>query len=452
MKLDVIYTEDCQEGIPKRLPDGCIDLMPTDPPYGIAFMGREWDKFNEIVRPQGAYESVKGFKKLPRQSTASMKEFFVPRWRECLRVLKAGGFAFVMCSPRADVMAMQILCLQEAGFMVGFTPIFWAYASGFPKSQNIGKAVDKRLGANREIVGKNPCHREVGSKELYRKGATVPEYITKPASPQAQALDGSYAGMQLKPAVEVILVAMKPLSEKTYVDQALRNRKGITWLGNGRIPYKSSDKPSGGFGGMNSGIGKPGEHQEYRGCNEPNNQGRFPANLLCSDDALNDGTSGHSTGHYSYQLKKSPYDGGWKSLEDKGYLKESNNSFSRYFSLDAWFDKKLKELPEGEQGGEEQGMRRTLLGEGQLQLRLPPGRQGTVGMAGQGGGADTQRDREEGELEGEGQCPPHCQADKTHVLSHHPGEQGRRYNTGPLYRNRQDSHCGGDDAEALHWL
>ena len=64
-------------------------------------------------------------------------------------------------------------------------------------------------------------------------------------------------------------------------------------------------------------------------------------------DVLNDGKSGHSTGHYSYQLKKSPYNGGWKSLKDKGNLKENNNSFSRYFSLDAWFANRLKELPKG---------------------------------------------------------------------------------------------------------
>ena len=140
---------------------------------------------------------------------------------------------------------------------------------------------------------------------------------------------------------------------------------GSTWLGNGRIPYKSNDVPAGGYGRMGIEIGKPLEHQPYTPKKRGNlkstspdrkwgykecvdigsSEGRFPSHLIVSDDALNDGVSGHSTGHYSYQLKKAPYDGGWKSLKDKGYLKESNNSFSRYFSLDSWWEKRFKELP-----------------------------------------------------------------------------------------------------------
>src|SRR3990167_9859628 len=74
-------------------------------------------------------------------------------WVECLRVLKDGAFAFVMSIPRADCLSRMIISLEDAGFNVGFTPIYWAYASGFPKAQNIGKAVDKRLGAKREVIG-----------------------------------------------------------------------------------------------------------------------------------------------------------------------------------------------------------------------------------------------------------------------------------------------------------
>ncbi|HEC65526.1 MAG TPA: hypothetical protein ENI23_09540, partial [bacterium] len=105
MQTNIIYTEDSLRGIPKRLPDESIDLMATDGPYGIGFMGKEWDKFNEIVSPQGAYEKEKGFKKLPRQSSTFIGEFFTPIWRECLRVLKPGAFAFVMCIPRQDCVA-----------------------------------------------------------------------------------------------------------------------------------------------------------------------------------------------------------------------------------------------------------------------------------------------------------------------------------------------------------
>ncbi len=131
-----------------------------------------------------------------------MKEFFVPIWEEALRVLKPGGFAFVMSAPRSDVQTVMVQTLQEAGFDVSFTPIYWAYATGFPKAMNISKAVAKRGDID-----------------------------------EAKKLDGSYAGYQPKPAVEVVIVAMKPLDQKGYLDQALDNGKGVTWLDDCRIPF-----------------------------------------------------------------------------------------------------------------------------------------------------------------------------------------------------------------------
>ena len=204
MEINVVYNEDCLETF-KRIEDNSVDLVVTDPPYGISFMSKDWDKA------------------LPDKKV----------WEECLRVLKPGAIAFVMSIPRADCLSRMIISLEDAGFRVNFTPIFWAYASGFPKAQNIGKAVDKRLGVKREVIGENPYNRIRGRSSGNH---------TIVAPPQAEALDGSYGGFQPKPAVEVIIVAMKPLSEKTFVDQALKNGKGITWLDDGRIPYKSDDR------------------------------------------------------------------------------------------------------------------------------------------------------------------------------------------------------------------
>jgi len=336
--------------------DESVDLIPTDPPYGISFMGKDWDTFNEIVEPQGAYQHKKGFKKLPRQNTVSMTEFFAPIWRECLRVLKPGAFAFVMCSPRADVMSKQVSCLQDAGFVVNFTPIFWTYASGFPKAQNIGKAVDKKLGINREVIGSR--HRNVKPYDDsvgWNQNETQGDYAyTKAQSPQAKALDGSYGGFQPKPAVEVIIVAMKPLSEKTYLDQALKNQKGIMWLDDGRIPYEnqrekaeSQEKQSdyrGGFHGENTGIYQTSNQIGYK---EPS--GRFPANLLVSDDVLNDGRVTKSTGGKSGHT--GAYSGGYKE-EYYGDMKPGlgdSGSFSRYFDLDKWWEERIKHLPESAQ-------------------------------------------------------------------------------------------------------
>ena len=137
-------------------------------------MGKDWDK------------------------TLPPKEIF----EESLRVLKPGGFAFVMSAPRSDVQYRMVQMLEEVGFQIGFTPIYWTYSTGFPKAMNIQKAVAKRGDIDK-----------------------------------AKELDGSYAGYQPKPAVEVVIVAMKPLEKKGYLDQALDNQKGITWLDNCRIPF-----------------------------------------------------------------------------------------------------------------------------------------------------------------------------------------------------------------------
>jgi len=402
------------------IPNEAIDLLVTDPPYGIGFMGKDWDKFNDIVNPQGAYEHKKGFKKLPRQSSQYMTEFFTPIWRECLRILKPGAFVFVMCIPRADCLSRMIISLEDAGFMVNFTPIFWAYASGFPKAQNISKMADKR-GAHspddlrkfkrwfREQIDKSPKTQEqinnecgftatsyykTDSKDYWTSAFPIPtkwlvikrvmdlsddwdwlikrydeergwlenptgglaqnrltpfsgrQLQSEPYTPQAKALDGSYGGFQPKPAVEVIIVAMKPLSEKTYVDQALKNQKGITWLDDGRIPIQKGDKENWGASKFNHGVSFSLATPDKRGtATPPNPLGRFPANLLVSDDVLNDGRM-QKSGVAIRHISGGKTFGGNNTkppLDDIGY--GDSGSFSRYFDLDRWFEKKLEELP-----------------------------------------------------------------------------------------------------------
>jgi len=312
-----IMQGDCLDKL-KEIQDNSIDEIVTDPPYGYSFMNKDWDK--AVVK----------------------KEV----WIECLRVLKPGSFAFVMSAPRQDVLSHMIVNLTDAGFETGFTSMYWAYASGFPKAMNISKAVDKKLGVEREIIGKSgdganrknsPYSTESGWNEndLSPPG-NLP--LTKPSSPQAKRLDGSYAGFQPKPAVEVILVCMKPLSEKNYVEQALSNGKGVTWFDDCRIPYKNDESREVNKNGYNTGIYEGGFKPEDRTSNP---QGRFPANLIVSDNVLDVGKiTNRARPNIQGKIYKSGFTGkiyGKYPNENFVYnTPQDKGDFSRYFSLDSW--------------------------------------------------------------------------------------------------------------------
>lgn len=279
---------DCVE-LMREMPDASVDLIVTDPPYGYSFMGKEWDK---------AVPSV-GI------------------WKECLRILKPGAFAFIMSAPRQDVLAHNLVNLCDAGFETGFTSIYHCYASGFSKAGNASKLIDKRLGAEKQN-------------------------ITTSVTPEAKALDGSYVGAQFKPAVEVIMVVMKPLSEKTYVDQAMTNMHGVTWLDDGRIPIAADDRHDYGIDGDECApcLNTYGKYD--RVAYQQNTRGRFPANLLVSDDVLNNGNDSKAT------VDKNLYKGSTPSRFAETHARISrgdSGSFSRYFDLDAWWDERIKHLP-----------------------------------------------------------------------------------------------------------
>ena len=273
----------------KKLEDESVDLICTDPPYGYSFMNRDWDKAVPALEI----------------------------WQECLRVLKPGGFCFVMSAPRSDVQSRMMVRLEDAGFNIGFTPIYWTYATGFPKATNIGKLADKK------------------------------NYD------EAKNLEGSYVGYQPKPAVEVVLVAMKPITEKTTLEQAMKNGKGITWLDDCRVPYKNEDDQSesqnkqsddrGGFHGENTGVYSSGEQIGY---DKPD--GRFAANLIVQDDVLNDGVK-RSKGKHTDSGSASG--GIWQESTGKpaGRTYGDEGSFSRFYDLDSWWKSQIHKLPESVQ-------------------------------------------------------------------------------------------------------
>ena len=313
----MLYNDDCLN-ILKELQTDSIDCIITDPPYQLSTTKKY--RSDKEDKPFGKIHASKGFMGKTWDILPS-----VEIWKECLRVLKPGAFAFIMTTPRQDSLCQILMDLTQAGFRTDFTSIYHTYASGFPKASNVSKLVDKKLGCVRDIIGNvgemNGRNITKHKKEhnVFSKINGWDKNITIPASEQAKKLDGAYTGFSPKPAVEIILVVMKPLSEKSYTDQALKNYKGITWLNDCRIPYISDkDKESARFGSQsdirnNNYLTPTGIYAKNVLSSET---GRFPANLICSDDILN------------------------------GCRITKPNSFSRYSDLDIWFENKLRDLSE----------------------------------------------------------------------------------------------------------
>lgn len=145
---------------------------------------------------------------------------------------------------------------------------------------------------------------------------------------------------------------------KNYVDQALKNKHGISWLDDCRIPYQSEkdlEKRKKGIVFDGDDLENKTEYNEkfglktYNSDEYINKNGRFPANLLVSDDVLNDGKNWNRGGSIpntgnQHNLVYGKYAERpiWKAYNDSG-------SVSRYFSLDAWWNDKIKKLPKSVQ-------------------------------------------------------------------------------------------------------
>lgn len=155
----MIIQGDCL-GVMKTLEANSVDTVITDPPYGLQFMGKDWDKLwrNQTQADQEYIEKAKqetdGLtarrRSLPdlKSTGKQMQEFHYEWATEALRVAKPGAFMFCFGGTRTF---HRIACgIEDAGWEVRDC-MAWIYGSGFPKSHNISKAIDKRAGAEREV-------------------------------------------------------------------------------------------------------------------------------------------------------------------------------------------------------------------------------------------------------------------------------------------------------------
>ena len=241
----------------RELPDNSIDSIVTDPPYELGFMGKKWD------------------------STGIA--YSVELWAECLRVLKHGGHLLSFSGSRTY--HRMVVAIEDAGFEIR-DQIMWVYGSGFPKSLNISKAIDKAAGAEREVTGL----RKVSPSDLGQNSGwnaldtSSGEYkYTSSATDEAKQWDGW--GTALKPAHEPIVMARKPL-DGTVANNVLTHGTGGINIDECRVGAEIRT-----YGGMSANQPDVGTFRDDNWTPkeiEVTVSGRFPANFIHdgSDEVL----------------------------------------------------------------------------------------------------------------------------------------------------------------------
>ena len=205
-------------------------------------------------------------------ATASHGVPGVPFWAEALRVAKPGAMLFAFGGTRTY---HRLTCaIEDAGWDIKDC-IMWVYASGFPKSHNISKAIDKAAGAEREVIG--VAGQSGATRHSMDNDFSGGEYMsTAPATDAAQLWDGY--GTALKPAYEPIVIAMKPI-DGTYANNALTHGVAGLNIDGCRVGTEDALQRPG-----RNGVGHVGGFASYRQepgmYGTPHGQGRWPANFI----------------------------------------------------------------------------------------------------------------------------------------------------------------------------
>ena len=259
-----IYHGDCRDIMEGKLPDNWVDSIVTDPPYELGFMGKGWDGSGIAYNPEV--------------------------WENAYRILKPGGHLLAFGGTRTWHRLAS--AIEDAGFEVRDS-IAWMYGSGFPKSHDVSKGIDKAAGAQREVVGtyKGASNIGIGTTNSYittEAGKATDVSVTAPATPAAEQWQGW--GTALKPAHEPIVVARKPLIG-TVAANVLTHGTGALNIDGSRI---AASDPFGGGSKATSGFVNGYEHDGWQAGSE---KGRWPANVILDESqaAELDAQSGVST-------------------------------------------------------------------------------------------------------------------------------------------------------------
>jgi site-specific DNA-methyltransferase (adenine-specific) len=243
----------------KTLPENIVDSVVTDPPYGLKFMGKGWD------------HGIPG----------------TEYWLEALRVAKPGAYLLAFGGTRT--FHRLAVAIEDAGWEIRDT-IMWVYGSGFPKSHNISKAMDKMMGAESEQVeatGGLHKNKNMNDDGWNKIGADEPLMDSNtPVSDLAKQWDGW--GTALKPAFEPVIVARKPFNG-TVADNVAKWGTGAMNIDGCRVGTDGEDlarinKVDNGM----FGIGNNNNNAQQRKEHNLPPVGRWPANLIHdgSDEVL----------------------------------------------------------------------------------------------------------------------------------------------------------------------
>lgn len=265
--MQLIHGE-CLEKL-KELASNSVDSLVTDPPAGISFMGKDWDG------DKGGRDAW----------IAWMTEVM----GECLRVLKPGAHALVWAIPRTS--HWTTTALENAGFEIRDV-VTHLFGTGFPKSLDVSKAIDKAAGAEREVIcQKAYSNQDTRGNPISETGGRGPGLgqdkprlqldITAPATDSAKQWQGW--GTALKPACEFWILCRKPISEKTVAANVLKWGTGALNIDASRIG--TDKRHPGNYTAGNDGGTWANRYGSVDKSTFDSNQGRFPANLVLDEEA-----------------------------------------------------------------------------------------------------------------------------------------------------------------------
>jgi DNA modification methylase len=308
----VLYGGDCLEVLAGL--DACsVDAVVCDPPYELGFMGRHWDSSGVAFQPE--------------------------TWARVLRVLKPGAHLVAFSGTRTY--HRMAVAIEDAGFEIR-DQLAWVYGSGFPKSMDISKAIDKAAGATREVVGVHRIHgggKEKSGSMSGPLGRSSELPLTAPATDAAQQWAGW--GTALKPAWEPICLARKPLSEKTVAANVLKWGAGALNIDATRVA--TTDNLNGGAYAEAGGRKESQSLHGGSGMNVPGKTtgkdfvqplGRWPANLAHdgSEEVLTrfpETKSGTFSGHRNKPKTKNTY-GSFDLRDEAGRIGDAGSA-ARFF-------------------------------------------------------------------------------------------------------------------------